>query len=547
MPITDLRPFQKEFRDLIETVALGRSGIESIIAHVTPGGGKSFLPASCKPILGCIADKVLWVVPRINLAEDAEKKAKANGLPLRYAGNGTNPSRDVAGYITTYHAICAQPLLHAHEFNRYRYVLILDEPHHVEDGGEWERALRPLWDTAVLRVLMSGTLERGSRDAIAFLPYGSDGKPDLKRSGIKSISYPRSQALEDHAIVPLEFIHIDGAAQWIDQLGQKREESLSDTTDAREATRTALVTEYATDLLKNAVLAWKNYRAKTGKEFSQMLIVAKDIESSKRLAEAAQALTGSEVVVATSDDAKASKAIGRFCRGEVPILSTCQMAYEGMDAPAITHVVCLTHIRSKPWIEQMFARAVRKHAGKNKAWIFCPDDSLMNELIEQIRSEQVLSLKEADEAESKDAERADKPGHDLTNILPLTSEATGARLTELDGETCLTSGQVVWLQNQGIFQDFGEVARIVEMAGGKIPELDQEKLERGELSYSEEEALLRSKIQQACNRCDRQKGVEFGATNLDMLKTFNVARSDMTLPQLRKAWAWIQQRLARAA
>ena len=35
------------------------------------------------------------------------------------------------------------------------------------------------------------------------------------------------------------------------------------------------------------------------------------------------------------------------------------MAYEGLDAPAVSVVASLTHIRSRPWLEQMVARATR--------------------------------------------------------------------------------------------------------------------------------------------------------------------------------------------
>src|SRR5689334_17598764 len=57
------------------------------------------------------------------------------------------------------------------------------------------------------------------------------------------------------------------------------------------------------------------------------------------------------------------------------------MAYEGMDCPEVTHVARLTHIRSRPWLEQMIARAVRvdPHAGDyvhQKATVYHPDDLL---------------------------------------------------------------------------------------------------------------------------------------------------------------------------
>ena len=34
---------------------------------------------------------------------------------------------------------------------------------------------------------------------------------------------------------------------------------------------------------------------------------------------------------------------------------TVAMAYEGLDAPEVAVVAALTHIRSRPWLEQMVA------------------------------------------------------------------------------------------------------------------------------------------------------------------------------------------------
>src|ERR1035437_8478525 len=65
------------------------------------------------------------------------------------------------------------------------------------------------------------------------------------------------------------------------------------------------------------------------------------------------------------------------------------MAYEGLDCKPITHIACLTNIRSKPWIEQMLARATRHdpHAGpweKQVARVFVPDDPLMKVILRRI-------------------------------------------------------------------------------------------------------------------------------------------------------------------
>ena len=69
------------------------------------------------------------------------------------------------------------------------------------------------------------------------------------------------------------------------------------------------------------------------------------------------------------------------------------MAYEGLDAPEVAVVAALTHIRSRPWLEQMVARATRvdSHAGPyegQRALVYHPDDPLFARFRARIESEQ---------------------------------------------------------------------------------------------------------------------------------------------------------------
>jgi hypothetical protein len=78
---------------------------------------------------------------------------------------------------------------------------------------------------------------------------------------------------------------------------------------------------------------------------------------------------------------------------EPSILVTVAMAYEGLDAPEIAVVAALTHIRSRPWLEQMVARATRvdPHAGAydmQQALVFHPDDPLFAQFRRRMETEQ---------------------------------------------------------------------------------------------------------------------------------------------------------------
>ena len=78
--------------------------------------------------------------------------------------------------------------------------------------------------------------------------------------------------------------------------------------------------------------------------------------------------------------------LGLGGRASVPsepsILVTVAMAYEALDVPEVALVAALTHIRSRPWLEQMVARATRvdPHAGPytaQRALVSHPDEAIV--------------------------------------------------------------------------------------------------------------------------------------------------------------------------
>jgi hypothetical protein len=100
------------------------------------------------------------------------------------------------------------------------------------------------------------------------------------------------------------------------------------------------------------------------------------------------------VRLATSQERDAPEALAAFrLTADPAILVTVAMAYEGLDAPEVAVVAALTHIRSRPWLEQMVARATRvdPHAGSyedQSALVFHPDDPLFAGFRHSIEAEQ---------------------------------------------------------------------------------------------------------------------------------------------------------------
>ena len=527
------RRHQEAFGELCIGIADGKIGnVRSIICSITPGGGKSLLPViAANTLIPRVADRIAWIVPRRSLQEQAEaefasgrsRELLQNRHLIRKTTGELDPCRGLSGFCTTYQAIGANNNFLKDEFARHRYALILDEPHHVEEGGAWERALAPLVKRAALTVFMSGTLERGNRKKIAFLGYGDSMNGEIVdltgRSGAV-VSYSRADALFDKAILPIHFELMDGTANWIGRDGITYGTRLSDAgKDVNEAIYTALKTEFGLHLLDECAAHWNAYRMEHPR--SKMLVVTANIEDAKRYLEHVQG-AGIKAAIATSDDtAQATRAINKFKltteKGAIHCLVTVAMAYEGLDVPPVTHIACLTHIRSKPWIEQMIARATRMDFGagaweEQMAFVYVPDDRLMCSIIGRMQEEQIVAVKarlEEDEFELEAETRAQNDPSERKTITPVGSGA----LTRRSSRVGHTPGEAKTTPNEAVI-----------------------------LTPSQQEATLRERIQAYC------KGVDallfdraWGETNKRVVKTFGKSRQNMHLDELLRVLAWLEE------
>ena len=471
----------------------GEAEVRDILAAVTPGGGKSLLPviAAARLVAAGLVERVCWVVPRDSLrlqaeeafADPAWRVALPHALAVRAADNAPDPSRGLTGYITTYQAVAAAPDLHLAEFRRHRTLLVVDEVHHlpalaevdpasaaqVEAGAEdvasaWSRALLPLLECAAVRLLLSGTLERADGRGILWLPYRKGRKArtrevELDAPGWAIVGYSRKQALAERAVLSVTFGALDGEASWRDEtgleLGPHRLAALYPDETTRPALFTALRTGFAEALLREAFVAIRDLRARrrearglalaaSARGLGKLLVVAPDQAAARRYLEilrswipAAQA--GEVAQIATADTPGAHATLAGFrLRAEPSILVTVAMAYEGLDAPEAAVVAALTHIRSRPWLEQMVARATRvdPQGGRyedQRAVVFHPDDPLFAEFRRRMETEQGTLAKRPKPARSQSAlplwlldQLEPRPG-----IEPLSSNALAMRYDTL--------------------------------------------------------------------------------------------------------------------
>ncbi|MGD1716673.1 DEAD/DEAH box helicase [Dapis sp. BLCC M172] len=491
---------------------------------------------------------------------------------IRANNNEPNPSKGTSGYAATYQAIVANQNLHAQEFQRHRYILVLDEFHHVGEGSKWHKALQPLVDKSVLMIMVTGTVERGDKKAIAFMPYKktSDGMtPDLSNSeDIQVIRYTRGQALREEAIVPLNFEWGDGEAEWVDKKGERRSvDSLADAGDyTNVALSTALKTGYARQLLTQCSDSWKSYKQNNSR--AKMLVIAPFISIARKYLEWLDDL-GIKAVIATSDDSKKAQTnINKFKKyyhyGDgkaVDVLVTVAMAYEGLDVPAITHIACLTNIRSTPWLEQCWARAARVDREakdlKKTGLIFMPDDQLAHDCAAKIMAQQepIIREREQEQYDRNNGNNGEKDNSkssensDNSNI-PLNSNLTRSRASDLSsgetidyGETAKIKSTMQNILGRDVPISTIEMKRIIDAYNQTTGETNSEQIitTKEILTPSAEVDKIRDEIEKYVRSYEGKNKLEFGTINKEIYNFFRKSRKEMTLEELRRVWAWLQK------
>ena len=158
------------------------------------------------------------------------------------------------------------------------------------------------------------------------------------------------------------------------------------------------------------------------------------------------------MALAVSEERGAHETLAAFrLTPEPSVLVTVAMAYEGLDAPEVAVVAALTHVRSRPWLEQMVARATRvdPHAGpyeSQRALVFHPDDPLFARFRWRMEREQGTRAKPPRPPrqaalplpgwlEEELAEARERHG-----IVPLESNALALRLSTLRPGPDLAAG-----------------------------------------------------------------------------------------------------------
>lgn len=371
------------------------------LAVATPGAGKTTfaLAAVRRALVARQARRCVVVVPTQHLKLQWAAAAERFDIHLDpdwSAGDGLLPS-DVHGVVVTYQQVAANPddlrRRVAHAF------VILDEVHHAADARSWGDSVRRAFETAPVRLCLSGTPFRSDQSAIPFVRYvGEEAEADYE--------YGYGEALRDRRVVrPVYFPRINGRMEWTSPDGQTHTAGFEDplTRDlAGQRLRTALDIEgeWLPAVLAKAHRQVLHLRRADPRAAG--LVIAMDQTHAKGIAMILKERMGVRATLATSDDPGASKKIAAFAAGDDPWIVAVRMVSEGVDIPRLAVGVYATNTLTDLFFRQAVGRLVRSSESVRsaRAYMFIPDDPRLRFFASGIAEQRRHSLRKPDRAGS---------------------------------------------------------------------------------------------------------------------------------------------------
>jgi len=429
-----LRPWQK--RAVEAFVASDRS---DFLAVATPGAGKTtFALTALRLELGRSGwRRVCIVVPTAHLKAQWAAAAARFDLHLEpewSSADGALPA-DLDGVVVTYQQVAANPAALAPLVAGG--LAVFDELHHAADDRAWGDGVRVAFEGAHRRLALSGTPFRSDTAAIPFVRYRlEEAEADFE--------YGYADALADRRVVrPVYFPRVGGHMEWSAPDGTLYEATFDDPLAralANQRLRTALSLEgeWLPAVLSQANAELQRLRRSTQPDAGG-LVIAMDVDHARGIARLLRDRLGSAAVVATSDDPDASDRIARFAASTAPWIVAVRMVSEGVDIPRLRVGVFATNTTTELFFRQAVGRFVRWQpivgAGRQKAFLFIPDDIRLRTFAHQIADQRRHSLRrKAEDAASDDPAPPDEAALDALGEPEQLSLFAALSATPLDVE-----------------------------------------------------------------------------------------------------------------
>ncbi len=440
-----LRPWQK--RAIEQYLA---SPYPDFLAVATPGAGKTTFALTAMRLEQARSGwrRLLVVVPTQHLKAQWAKAAARFDLHIETdwaASHGVLPA-DLDGVALTYQQVAANPGALV-ELARDALV-VFDELHHAANERAWGEGVRAAFEGAFRRLALSGTPFRSDTSAIPFVRYRlEEAEADFE--------YGYADALADRRVVrPVYFPRVGGQMEWSAPDGTLYEATFEDPLTralANQRLRTALSVqgEWLPAVLSQANRELMNLRAKAQPDAGG-LVIAMDVEHARAIAALLRDRLGSQAVVATSDDPDASARIARFAGATTAWMVAVRMVSEGVDIPRLRVGVFATNTTTELFFRQAVGRLVRWQpiagAGRQKAFLFIPDDIRLRSFAHQLADQRRHSLR-------KRREDVDSPFDAPADPAALDTFGETEQLSLFEA----LSATPIEVEEESVFDDHGDL------------------------------------------------------------------------------------------
>ena len=406
---------------------------EDFMVVATPGAGKTTfgLRIAHGLLTSHAVERVVVVCPTEHLKDQWADAANEVGIYLNPKISNDKPreATDYHGVVLTYQQIGLAPDTHRIQCRRPTLV-ILDEIHHAGDQKSWGEGIGYAFEFATQRLLMSGTPFRTDNNRIPFMRYDLTGKSK------SDYAYSYGEALGDRNVVrPVLFPKYEGNFEWFSN-GTTYSATFGDDLagpQASERLNTALSPNagWLKQVIKEANEKLIEIRA-SGHPEAAGLIITKEHDHARQVADLVKKITGTSPVVALSDDPEANTKIERFKKSKSPWIVAVRMVSEGVDIPRLRVCVYATNYLTELFFRQALGRVLRWTDGleEQSAYFYIPKVQELITWAQRVKEERDHQLQEEIARQKQEREvgtRADKL------FAPITGEAIADGMIH-DGE-----------------------------------------------------------------------------------------------------------------
>jgi superfamily II DNA or RNA helicase len=404
---------------------LERNGRDFLLVS-TPGSGKTLAAAAIthQMLIEGQVDRIVVVCHTEHLCKQWADVLHQVGIdvePRFQNGSGVEKWEDFHGIVITYQQVSTIPALYAKQCLDRRTLVIFDEIHHVGDDLAWGNRTREAFEPAEARLSLSGTPFRHDNCQIPFVTY------EEGRSKADFIySYP--EALAEGICRPVYFLTINGRARWFSRDGSIVDAWLLEEMKRHHESERLLTIldtsgQWLPAVLKAADEKLSEIR-RSGHPDAGALVIAIDQNHAKRIGKLLRRVTGSDPIVAISEDPGASEKIKQVAQGTQRFLVCVRMVSEGVDIPRLRVGVYATNITTELFLRQAVGRFVRMIDGleEQSAGLFIPAVKPLVTYARQIKEERDHQLKQVFDPSRADQTSGNGSGSTDTGIfLPIES------------------------------------------------------------------------------------------------------------------------------